>query len=243
MTLSRTPSLIAFESQVKKVTRDRHQKEIILITDILNMYINGFNLIESFTFTKDNEVESAWLLLVSRSFQSMRCALQLMLSGYYGQAISILRTVTENIFICHDCIENTKTIEAILYDKYRIPDSNEGLSFRQMAIRTRNIKIYENDYAHQSRVNHPTALSLGMLRDPQTNTVRVAPSYDKILFLDRCEIMVRNALMTNEFMVRFLSKLFGDRITHWEKKANQTCKDAVEWLKDLQEKYGEKKLS
>ena len=157
MTLDKTPSLIAFESQVKKVTRDSYQKEIELITNILNMYINGFNSINSFTYTQDNEKETAWLLLVARSFHSMRGALQLILMGYYGQAISLLRTVTENFLICHDCIKNPKAIEAILHNKYRIPSRKNDLTFYAMAERTGNLRIYRNDYAHQSEVTHPSA--------------------------------------------------------------------------------------
>lgn len=240
MTLNRTPSLVAFESQVKKVTRDSHQKEIELITNILNMYIDGFNSISSFTYNRDNEKETAWLLLAARSFHSMRGAIQLMLMGYYGQAISLLRTVTENFFICHDCIENPKAIEAILHNKYKIPDSKQKLSFRQMAIRTGNMKIYENDYAHQSEVTHPSALSLGIIRDPKTNEINVAPRYDKILFLDCCEIMVRNALMMNEFMARLLSKLSETKATSWAEKASQTHKEASDWLNKMKEEYGEK---
>jgi len=239
MAVKNTPSLIAFETQVKKTTSKANQKEIELLTNTLNMYINGFNSIGSFTYNQDNEKETAWLLLVTRSFHSMRSALQLMLMGYYGQAISVLRTVTENFFICHDCIANPKAIEAILHNKYRIPDSNQKLSFRQMASRTGNMKIYEQDYAHQSAVTHPSALSLGIIRDPKTNTINVSPRYDKILFLDCCEMVFRNALMMNEFMARLLEKLSSKtKATSWAEKAKQTIEEASDWLKRMREEFG-----
>ena len=240
MTLNKTPSLMAFESQVKKVTCSKHQEEVNLMTTVINMYINGFNLIDSFTFTEDNEVETAWLFLVTRSFHSMRCAIQLIIMGYYGQAISLLRTITENIFICHDCVENKKTIEAILYNKYKIPDSTQGLSFRQMAKRTGNMKIYESDYDHQSRVNHPTALSLGILRDAKTNELRAAPSYDNILFLDCCEQFFRITLLMSEIIGRLLSKIAKNEVNSWGEKANKTCKELADWLDAIRKKYGEK---
>lgn len=241
--MNNTPSLIAFESQVKKITRDSHQKEIELITNILNMYINGFNSINSFTYNQDNEKETAWLLLVARSFHSMRGAIQLMLMGYYGQAISLLRTATENFFICHDCIENPKAIEAILHNKYDIPSRNNGLTFYEMARRTGNLQIYRKDYDHQSKVTHPSALSLGIIRDPKTNEINVAPRYDKILFLDCCEMMVRNALMMNEFMARLLSKLSKTKATSWAEKANQTIKEASDWLNKMREEFGSRNSS
>jgi hypothetical protein len=238
MTMNNTPSLISFEAQVKKVTSKSHQKEIELLTNILNMYINGFSSIGSFTYNQDNEKETAWLLLVARSFHSMRGALQLMLMGYYGQAISLLRTATENFFICHDCIENPKAIEAILHNKYRIPSRENGLTFYAMAARTDNLKIYKKDYAHQSELTHPSALSIGIIRNPKTNEINVAPRYDKILFLDCCEIMVRNALMMSEFMARLLSKLSKTKDTSWAENAKQTMDEASDWLNKMREQYG-----
>lgn len=239
MTINEKPSLEDLEAQIKEITSNKHQKELGLINDILNMYIDGFKSIKPFKYTKENVVETTWLLLLVRSFHSMRCAMPLIQTAYYGQAISLLRTITENYFVCHDCINNRKTVEAILYNKYRIPDSNQGLSFRQMAIRTGNLKIYKGDYDHQSRVNHPTALSLGMLRDPQTNTINAAPSYDRILFLDCCEQFFRNALMMAEIMGWLLSNIAKTSVTSWGEKANNTCKKAADWLKAIREKYGE----
>jgi hypothetical protein len=238
MAVENTPSLIVFETQVRKTTSKSHKKEIELLTSILNMYINGFNSIDSFTYNQDNEKETAWLLLVARSFHSMRSALQLMLMGYYGQAISLLRTITENFFICHDCIKNPKAIEAILHKKYRIPSRKNGLTFYEMAERTGNLRIYRSDYAHQSELTHPSALSLGIIRDPKTNEINVAPRYDKILFLDCCEMMVRDALMMNEFMARLLSKLSSQtEATSWAENAKQTIDEASDWLKGMREEF------
>ena len=239
MILNKTPSLVAFESEIKKVTSSKHQEEVNLMTTVINMYINGFNLIDSFTFTEDNDVETAWLLLVTRSFHSMRCAIQLILMGYYGQAISLLRTITENFFICHDCVKNPETVEAILYDKYKIPGRKHALTFYAMAERTNNMKVYKSDYHHQSQVSHPTSLSLGIIRDPETNTINAAPSYQEILFLDCCEQFFRNALMMSEFMGRFLAKLSKTKVESWGETANKTCKNFADWLDSLREKYSE----
>ena len=240
MTLNETPSLVAFESQIKKVTSSKHQEELNLMTNILNTYIDGFNLIDSFTLARDNEVEWAWLFLITRSFHSMRCAIQLMIMGYYSQAISLLRTVTEDWFICQDCTGNPKILEAILHNKYTIPDKNHGLTFRKMAERTGNLLTYNNDYNHQSRFTHCSALSLGVLRDLETNKLKAAPSYNTILFLDCCELFVRNALRMSEIMGSFLSKLSEAKATSWGEKANQKCKEAADWLKAIRGKYGDK---
>jgi len=240
MALDKKPSLEDLESQVRALTYGRHKKELDLIASILDAYIDGFKLIDPFSSTKDNEVETAWLLLITRSFHSMRCAMSLMQTGYYGQAISLIRTVLENWFICHDCANNPKAVQAILYNKYAIPNRNAGLTFSKMAQRTGKLRIYKQEYHHVSKVTHPTALSLGMLRDPETNGIRAAPSYDKILFLDCCELMLRNALGMIDFLERFLSILSRDKVTSWGKTATHPIKKAVEWLTALQGKYSEK---
>jgi len=160
-----------------------------------------------------------------------------MQTGYYGQTISLLRTVTENWFICHDCVNNTKTIEAILYNKYEIPSRRDGLTFYQMAERTGKMRIYKDEYHHESKVTHPTALSLGILRDPETSAIRAAPSYDDILFLDCCELMFRNALGMFDFLVRILDKMSKSKINSWNV---QPIRDATKWLTALKEEHGEK---
>jgi len=240
MILDKKSSLEDLEYEVREHTRSQHKRELDLVVSVLDTYINGFNLIDSFIFTKDNEVETAWLLLVTRSFGSMRCAMQLMQTGYYGQATSLLRTVTEDWFICHDCTNNQKTIQAILYNKYEIPNRREGLTFYQMAERTGKLHVYKDEYHHESKVTHPTALSLGMLRDPETGEIRAAPAYNEILFLYCCELMLRNAIGMTDFMERFLSKLSKEQVNSWRETAGQPCKEAAEWLNALQEKYGEK---
>ena len=223
MVLDKKPSPIAFESQVEKITLNSHKEEINLMVKVLNIYVEGFNSIGSFTYTEDRELEWAWLFLVTRSFYSMRCTIQLIMRGYYSQALSLLRTVTEDWLICQDCIGNPKTIEAILHDKYRIPDKNHGLTFYKMAERTGNLLTYNNDYNHQSRFTHCSALSLGVLRDLETNELRAAPSYNAILFLDCCEQFFRNALRMSEVIGNLLFKLDETKATYWVEKANQTC--------------------
>lgn len=236
MTLDEKSSLEDLENTVRAYTISQHKRELDLIMGVLDTFINGFNLIAPFTQSKDNEAEMAHLLLAVRSFHSMRCAMLLMQIGYYGQAISLLRTVTENWFVCHDLVNNTKTIEAVLGNKYKIPDSESGLSFRQMAKRTGKLQIWEQEYGHESKVTHPTALSLGILRDTKTGAIRAAPSYDSVLFLDCCELMFRNALGMFDFLVRILEKLSKGKINSWNV---QPIKDAIKWLTTLKEKYDE----
>jgi len=108
--------------------------------------------------------------------------------------MSLLRTVTEDWFICKDCQNNQKTLQALLYEKYRLGDKKHGLTYYNMADKVGALKVYRQDYKFQSRFTHSTNLSLGILRDPEANIMRTAPAYDDVLFLSCCEMMIRNAL-------------------------------------------------
>ena len=99
-------------------------------------------------------------------------------------------------------------------------------------------EFHRKDYHHQSKVSHPSALSLGIIRDPETNTINAGPIYNEILFLDCCEQFFRNSLMMIEFMGKFLLKLNKSKEDNWKTTANKTCKDVADWLNKIREKYG-----
>jgi hypothetical protein len=239
MTKTENLSPIAYESQVKKITTSKHPLEIELMSKSLNLYVNGFNLIDEFTFTEENKIESAWLFLIIRSFHSIRCAIQLTLMGYYTQALSLLRTVTEDYFICHDCYNYPLTTSAILYNEYKIPNKKLELTYKKMAERAGKIKAYEQDYHHQSQFLHCSSQSLAVLRDYKTNEIRAAPSYDTILFLDCCELMFRNALRMSEFIEHLLYSLSKEKSQKWLSEVATICKAITGWLNDIQTRYNE----
>ena len=64
------PNIVDAETEVAKTTMAKHHNEIDLMDKILNIYINGFNLIGSWVRTKENDLEYARLLLVTRSLHS-----------------------------------------------------------------------------------------------------------------------------------------------------------------------------
>ena len=196
------PNLVQVEAKVKQLTTRKHQREIALITELLNIYIKGFNLVTSFQRTEDNDVQYAWLLLIARSYHSMRSAVLLMLSGYYGSALTLLRTVTEDWLVGKDCEHYQPTLEAILYEKYKFGDKQLKLRYRDMANRVKvedSVKdiVYPKDYRFQSKFTHTGRLSLEIMRDQKTNELRVAPCYDGLLFYCCCELLIRNGLRIN----------------------------------------------
>ena len=235
------PTHNQFESNVLAETTRKHSEEIEIMRGLINTYIDGFNLINSFTHEEGkNDVEYVSIHLVMHSLHSMWCAIRLMLRGYYAQTMALLRMAIEDWFICGDCKLNQKALDAVLYGKYRIPSMKECLTFKQMAIRMNALLVYEQDYAHASKFSHPSSLGMAILRDEETNLMRIAPTYEDIIFLDCCEMWIRNAIRMTANMEDILSYISDTKVRFWRDSVGSRVKAADDWLKILQEKHGGK---
>ena len=110
------PDLEHEEATVKSTTSAKHKDELALVEKLLNVYIEGFNDLGSFTRNDRNDVEYAWLLITTRSFNSLRSAHILLQIGYYDQAIMLARSVQEDWLVATDCESNQATLKGILED-------------------------------------------------------------------------------------------------------------------------------
>jgi hypothetical protein len=229
---NKLPNIINIESLAQKDTKRKNWREIKLFAEILNVFISGFNHMGSFELKEDNETEYIWLLIVTRCFHSIRCSVNLMLKGYYSQAMSLLRTGTEDWFICGTCQSNEKVRRYLLQEKGR------RVSYASLATQMGAKDVYNGDYNYQSKFTHSSRLSLRVLHDVNTKNMNIAPIYDEYLFLLCAESLVRVFLRMAEYMGRILIYLDKDKAKSWDKENSQRFKEAANWLKELREKYG-----
>ncbi len=227
------PTVFSQERRVIDNSVKKHQREIEVFTGIFNAFTSGFNRIGSYTLTENNETELIYLLLVTRCFQSLRCSFDLMQKGYYSQAMSLIRTITEDWFICLNAQDNIKVKNILLTGKGKMP------SYEKLATDADVHDIYEKDYRYQSQFTHSTLLSLKVLRDPKTNVMRVAPTYDEMLFLSCAESLMRVSILIAEILGRFLYSVDKEKAKSWDTDNGQYFKNTNQWLKELREKYGE----
>lgn len=225
-------SIIKQESICKEATKRKHNREIEIFAGILNVFISGFNNIGSFEVKDDNEAEYIWLLLLTRSMHSIRCSIDLILKGYYSQAIALVRTVTEDSFICGNALSNKEMLDCLLHNGEEMP------KYKKLAKKMGALKIYEDDYHYQSEFSHSSKLSLRVLKNPNTNEMRIAPIYDETLFLLCAELLMRAFLMIAEYMGRFLYYIEKDKAKAWDDENIQKVKNVTNWLKELKHKYG-----
>jgi hypothetical protein len=231
------PNIIKLESLAQEETKQRHWREIELFAEILNVFTSGFNYMGSFELKEDNETEYIWLLIVTRCFHSIRCSINLMLKGYYSQAMSLLRTGTEDWFICGTCQGNEKVRSCLLQDKGRMPN------YSKLAEEMEATDVYKGDYNYQSKFTHSSRLSLRVLYNINTKGLNVAPIYDKYLFLLCAESLFRVFLRMAEYMGRILIYLDEDKAKSWDRENSQRLKDVTNWLNELRETYGKEASS
>lgn len=237
MSQNKSPSLEELEAEVRALTFKKHKGEIALMVGLMQLYIDGFNLIDSFVVTEDNDIQQAWLRLLTHAFRSMRSALMTMHIGYYGEALSLLRIATEDWFAAEHCEKNSTTLTALLHD--------EGLklNWENMAQNIGALKIvYEGDYHYLSRFTHVCKLSLAVLIDPERKELRITPIYDELLFLSCCEMFFRTASRIAAIMLKFLKKQVEFKSDSWLMKAEPIMKQAGNWLRERRKEYGNQEL-
>lgn len=233
MSLSKWQGLKEKETGITKHISSLHLEELSVIEKLLDAYLTGFERIGGFTRTENNDLEYAWLLLITRSFNSMRCSHVLLERGYYNEALSLLRSVDEDWLIAKDCGRNAPTLEALLNDAGLLGRGN--LTFSKMAEREGIKPLWDTGYGHLSRFAHPRSLSLKALVYLGTKTLRLGASYDRVLFLYCCEVLIRDALRMTEYMV----VLLGSKASAWQEQTWPIVQQATDWLEGLQTKFTE----
>ena len=217
------------ESRVMKRTSSKYKRELNLIVDLLDAYVGAFGLIGS--LPEDNDLRLAWLLLVTRSFNSMRCAYDLLRRGYYSQALSLLRSVDEDWLICKDCEKHQPTVDALLHEKGELGKGD--LTYGKMAEREGIKQEWDQGYGHLSKFAHGRPLALDVLIDPGSHEVRLGAHYDRVLLTYCCEVLIRAALR----MTKYLVSVLGSRAELWMKETEAIVKEARVWLAELDQRY------
>lgn len=224
------PSLEEFEAQVKAATVAKHKEEIGLIKKLLNHYLAGFGKIDKFTPTNDNKLEYAWLLLTTRSFNSLRCAFDLLQKGYYSQAMMLIRAADEDYLICRDCENNQKTLDALLKGSGQL--RKEDLRYSEMAKRISDEfydEVWKDSYGQESEIAHASHMALRILVDPDTNTLMLGGHHNNTLFVATCHNLLRVAVGMTEFMVRLL----GNNANEWQRETYPTFQAACAYVERI----------
>jgi len=229
-----TLNLIKAEREAKDITVKSHSKEFELLATTLNLYTSGFSLLPNLN-SKINDTHWVWLFLITRSFFSIRCAVELMTKAYYAQVIALLRIATEAYFLCGNCEKNKTIIDTLLHNKPKRFD------YKDLAKAMDALPIYEDDYAFECNYSHTSSLSLGIMTieiNASNRELKPIPFYDKMSFIACCALAFKSGLLMADFIERLLDDVSKEKVAAWRIEAKTGVQQIKEWLTNLKERYG-----
>lgn len=221
-----TLNLNEAERKTKDITIKNHPEIFELVQTMMNLYINGFNLIEN-PINKINDTDRVWLALITRSFHSLICSIELVERGYYAQAMTLIRMVIEAYFLCGNCEKNKTIINVLLHNKphkrfdYRVLATNMGAS-----------DWYDNDYVFACCFSHMSHITLEVMTtksSPSYRDLKLFPSYDEPAFIACSKLLLRNGLLMTKFLGRLLDDLSKENVNAWHIKARTAVQQVEEW--------------
>ena len=230
MVVETWPSLEEFELKVKNTTITDKKAELDIIENLLNQYLAGFRVLHEFKTGEVRRLELAWLLLVVRGFNSLRCAYDLLQKEYYSQAVILIRAAEEDYLTCRHCEINQETVEALLAGK-------SGVSrFRKMAkdISTEFCKNWDINYGQLSEIAHPRQLAMGMTANWRENKINLGANYIENHFIATCQALLRSAVGITEFLI----KLLGKNALQWQKESFPAFQEACTYVEKISEEMG-----
>ena len=229
-----TLNLIEAEKKAREVTIKSHPKEFELLTTMLNLYTSGFSLLPHLN-SKISDTHWVWLFLITRSFFSIRCAVELMAKAYYAQAIALLKIATEAYFLCGNCEKNKAIIDTLLHNKPKRFD------YKDLAKAMDVLPIYEDDYAFECNYSHTSSLSLGIMTieiDANNRELKPFPFHDKMSFIACCALAFKSGLLMADFLEKLLADVSKEKLKAWQIEAKTGVQQIQEWLAGLKERYG-----
>ena len=199
-------SLESAEEQTRMDTREREFETLQALERTLNLYLTGFGEFSSFIPAEDNRLQQIWFLLTIRSFKSLRTAHYLLETGYYSQALMLIRSAAEDWLYCEDSKEQEETVRFLL-------DRKGGPStFRTMSDRLEpHLKQgWQGDdgksgsYALLSRFTHPNYAGIATLFATQDSGI-ASVGFDECLFLVTSNYLLLRLIRTVEFLARLVN--------------------------------------
>lgn len=191
------------ERNTRAITAAKHGAELHLMVDLMNRYIAGLSTLGGFVPGENNDLEYARLLLVTRSFNSLLCAVDLLQKGFYSQAMTLIRSINEDWLTATDCENSPETLNALLDADVDFWSQDD--QYAEMAKRVS--RAFPQDWStirgSMCALACDCNVALKRLVNPDTNVLAVGSHYDTALFLVAYASMLRAAII----MLQYLDKL------------------------------------
>ena len=223
-------NLTGDEDGVRSQIATAHVADLQVVYDLFSCVERGFQALGAFTKTPDKRLELARLLLVTRSFNSLRCAIWCTESGYYSQALALVRSVMEDHVTALDCDSQEETLAALLDGKGEL--GRGSLAFADMARRVS--PTFENSWKYNygklsEYAAHPRRAAITHLLEPGTQVLRLGAYYDADFVVGTVDAVLHGLIGVAEL----LPKVLGDRAEAWQEECIGPLRAASEWKTNL----------
>ena len=171
------------DDKVKAVIRSSHASEFAIVEEGLECIARAFLAWETQQDRLPSRLDTVRVSLAIRSFNSIRIALTALISGYYQQAWTLVRSVMEDQLVAQDAEIHTPTLEALLTRKSKLGRGDLSLNKMAERISPQAKDKWDRDYGRLSTfAAHPRYESvLGILAmDPEGQyTLQLGGHYDE----------------------------------------------------------------
>lgn len=149
------------DSRTRDTVMSNHAKEFAVVDSALNRILGGVSDFADQKQNTDSRLESARLVLVVRSVNSLNCAMQLLQQGYSQQALALVRMAQEDQRVADDIEQNPVALDALLEGNGKLGKGD--LSYSKMAERvsTGAKAVWDDEYGATSAFGaHPRPESM-----------------------------------------------------------------------------------
>ena len=146
--------------------RNQWGESFAVLDSVLEEFLQAFRMLEQQGYSvHEGSVRDAQLRLVARSFNSIQAALLVMKRGYFQQALTLVRMVSEDQLVAEDVAVHPPTLEALLHDTAKLGVGDLSYSAMAGRISEKAQGAWKEDYGNLSRQGaHPRMGSmLGVL--------------------------------------------------------------------------------
>lgn len=107
---------------VDKRTKEQAPDLVLLLQDAIGLFADAFSISDN---SDKTDATIAKMSLLSQNFAALKCAVDLVLRGYYSQSMNLLRIVYENWIVFHYLTKNPNEAHILLREpniSKRLPD-------------------------------------------------------------------------------------------------------------------------
>ena len=172
------------DDKTASTMRARHARELSAAEKALDQILRGLSDFGSKKENPENRLESARLFLATRSFNSVRTALQVLGRGYYQQAMALVRMAKEDQLVAQDIESHPPTLDALFDGQGKIGKGKLALEKMAERVSPKTKVAWDDDYGGLSKFGtHPRIESMQGLVITDSDgrmTLRAGGHYDEV---------------------------------------------------------------